>query len=62
MADVEIDPKRRGETLSLDEFARLADRLYAVRSVHPDTSHPSLSPRVPPRYGEKHGEGAEDDR
>lgn len=29
LTDVRIDPKRRGETLSLDEFARLADRLHA---------------------------------
>jgi len=33
LADVEIDPKRRGETLSLDEFARLADHLHAMRAA-----------------------------
>ncbi len=33
LADVGIDPKRRAETLNLDEFARLADHLYAMQVV-----------------------------
>jgi 16S rRNA (adenine1518-N6/adenine1519-N6)-dimethyltransferase len=33
LMDLDIDPKRRGETLSLDEFARLADRLYAMHVI-----------------------------
>ena len=35
LTDADIDPKRRGETLSLDEFARLADRLFAMRVISP---------------------------
>ena len=35
LADVGIDAKRRGETLSLDEFASLADRLHAMQIVPP---------------------------
>ncbi|MDD5558106.1 16S rRNA (adenine(1518)-N(6)/adenine(1519)-N(6))-dimethyltransferase RsmA [Candidatus Methylomirabilis sp.] len=35
LVDADIDPKRRGETLSLDEFARLADRLYAMHVISP---------------------------
>ena len=26
-----IDPKRRGETLSLEEFAKLADEIYNIK-------------------------------
>ena len=62
LVDADIDPKRRGETLSLDEFARLADRLYAMRVVPLDTPHPPLSPRVPHGCGEDHGEGTDDGR
>lgn len=40
LVDADIDPKRRGETLSLDEFARLADHLYAMHAVSPQ---PALS-------------------
>jgi hypothetical protein len=36
LLDADIDPKRRGETLHLDEFARLADRLHAMSAVVPD--------------------------
>ena len=35
LVDVDIDPKRRGETLNLDEFARLADHVYAMRAISP---------------------------
>src|SRR5574337_43267 len=35
LMDVDIDPKRRGETLSLDEFARLADRLHTMHAISP---------------------------
>jgi len=35
LADVSIDPKRRGETLDLTEFARLADHLHAMHVVTP---------------------------
>src|SRR5574337_1572338 len=35
LVDADIDPKRRGETLSLDEFARLADRLSAMHAISP---------------------------
>ena len=41
---VNIDPKRRGETLDLTEFARLADHLDATGMVPPDAPHPPLSP------------------
>lgn len=30
----EIDPKRRGETLSIEEFGRLSDELYSFYSQH----------------------------
>ena len=30
-AEAEIDPKRRGETLSLEEFARLSDKIYEYK-------------------------------
>ena len=29
--EAEIDPKRRGETLSLEEFARLSDKITELR-------------------------------
>jgi len=58
LLDVNIDPKRRGETLTLDEFARLADHLDAMGRFPPDSPHPPLSPTG----GEDQGEGAEDDR
>lgn len=36
LADVDIDPKRRGETLTLDEYVRLADRLHpTLVGAHP---------------------------
>lgn len=35
LMDAGIDPKRRGETLSLDEFARLADRVFAMGAISP---------------------------
>lgn len=35
LADVGIDPKRRGETLDLPEFAKLADHLRATQVVTP---------------------------
>jgi len=56
--DVDIDPKRRGETLTLGEFARLADHLDAMGTFPPDPPHPPLSPTG----GEDQGEGADDDR
>ncbi|MGH7731482.1 MAG: 16S rRNA (adenine(1518)-N(6)/adenine(1519)-N(6))-dimethyltransferase RsmA [Candidatus Eiseniibacteriota bacterium] len=37
---VRIDPQRRGETLTLDEFARLA-RAAAERGIEPSTNHPT---------------------
>lgn len=40
LVDADIDPKRRGETLSLDEFARLADRLYAIHTISPQQAIP----------------------
>ncbi|HWQ68369.1 MAG TPA: 16S rRNA (adenine(1518)-N(6)/adenine(1519)-N(6))-dimethyltransferase RsmA [Patescibacteria group bacterium] len=40
LADAGIDPKRRGETLNLDEFAQLADRLYAMRVISPRQALP----------------------
>ncbi|ERN53518.1 16S rRNA (adenine(1518)-N(6)/adenine(1519)-N(6))-dimethyltransferase RsmA [Alkalihalophilus marmarensis] len=30
LAEADIDPKRRGETLSIEEFAKLSDRLYKI--------------------------------
>ncbi|WP_188390090.1 16S rRNA (adenine(1518)-N(6)/adenine(1519)-N(6))-dimethyltransferase RsmA [Priestia taiwanensis] len=30
LAEIGIDPKRRGETLSIEEFARLSDSLYTI--------------------------------
>ncbi|MCA1032846.1 16S rRNA (adenine(1518)-N(6)/adenine(1519)-N(6))-dimethyltransferase RsmA [Bacillus timonensis] len=30
LQEVEIDPRRRGETLSIEEFGRLSDRLYPL--------------------------------
>jgi len=56
--DVDIDPRRRGETLTLEEFARLADHLDAMGTFPPDAPHPPLSPT----RGEDQGEGADDDR
>ncbi len=35
LVDAGIDPRRRGETLSLDEFAGLADHLHSMRVVPP---------------------------
>ena len=35
LADVGIDPKRRGETLNLDEYARLADHLHTMQGLPP---------------------------
>ncbi|MGH7412384.1 MAG: 16S rRNA (adenine(1518)-N(6)/adenine(1519)-N(6))-dimethyltransferase RsmA [Candidatus Methylomirabilis sp.] len=35
LLEVNIDPKRRGETLDLQEFARLADQLDAMEVVRP---------------------------
>lgn len=40
LADAGIDPKRRGETLNLDEFAQLADRLYAMGVISPRQALP----------------------
>jgi 16S rRNA (adenine1518-N6/adenine1519-N6)-dimethyltransferase len=40
LEDADIDQKRRGETLSLDEFARLADRLHAMRVISPRQALP----------------------
>ncbi|CBE69233.1 MAG: ribosomal RNA small subunit methyltransferase A [Candidatus Methylomirabilis oxygeniifera] len=40
LADAGIDPKRRGETLNLDEFAQLADRLYAMGITSPRQALP----------------------
>jgi 16S rRNA (adenine1518-N6/adenine1519-N6)-dimethyltransferase len=37
---VRIDPQRRGETLTLDEFARLA-RAAAEREIEPSPNHPT---------------------
>ena len=56
--DVDIDPKRRGETLTLGEFAKLADHLDAMGTFPSDPPHPPLSPTG----GEDQGEGADDDR
>lgn len=39
LAEEKIDPKRRGETLALDEFARLADHLHATRALSPPSGH-----------------------
>src|SRR5574337_2102028 len=50
LVDADIDPKRRGETLSLDEFARLADRLYAMGMLPTDPPH--LNP-LPQGGGER---------
>ncbi|WP_239993239.1 16S rRNA (adenine(1518)-N(6)/adenine(1519)-N(6))-dimethyltransferase RsmA [Candidatus Methylomirabilis limnetica] len=58
LVDADIDPKRRGETLSLDEFAKLADRLHAMGMFLPTPPHSPLSPTV----GEDQGEGTDDDR
>ncbi|MDE2484470.1 MAG: ribosomal RNA small subunit methyltransferase A [candidate division NC10 bacterium] len=40
LVDAGIDPKRRGETLHLDEFAQLANRLYAMHVVSPQQALP----------------------
>jgi 16S rRNA (adenine1518-N6/adenine1519-N6)-dimethyltransferase len=40
LADAGIDQKRRGETLNLDEFAQLADRLYAMGVISPQQALP----------------------
>ncbi|MBI2882560.1 MAG: ribosomal RNA small subunit methyltransferase A [Candidatus Methylomirabilis oxyfera] len=40
LADAGIDSRRRGETLNLDEFARLADRLYAMCVISPPQALP----------------------
>jgi len=58
LLEVDIDPKRRGETLDLHEFARLADHLDAMGMFPPDPPHPPLSPTG----REDQGEGADDDR
>ena len=29
--NADVDPKRRGETLSLEEFATLADEIYKIK-------------------------------
>jgi len=58
LARVDIDPKRRGETLALTEFARLADHLHATGMSPPEPLPPPLSPTG----GAKQGEGADDDR
>jgi 16S rRNA (adenine1518-N6/adenine1519-N6)-dimethyltransferase len=44
-----IDPNRRGETLDLDDFARLADHLYAAghRASPPTPAHRTRSQRQP---------------
>ncbi len=41
LLDIGIDPRRRGETLSLDEFARLADHLHAMK-VGPAAQHQNV--------------------
>lgn len=40
LGDADIDPRRRGETLNLNEFARLADRLHAMRTISPQQALP----------------------
>jgi 16S rRNA (adenine1518-N6/adenine1519-N6)-dimethyltransferase len=35
LVETDIDPMRRGETLTLDEFAKLADRLFAMQAILP---------------------------
>ena len=49
LLDVKIDPKRRGETLDLQEFARLADQLDAMEVAQPgqdpDTADEDLGDR-----------------
>ena len=49
LLDVNIDPKRRGETLDLIEFARLADQLDAIEVAQPgqdpDTADEDLGDR-----------------
>ena len=62
LVDADIDPKRRGETLNLEEFARVADRLHAMRAVLLDTPHPPLSLRVPLGCGEDQAERADDNQ
>jgi 16S rRNA (adenine1518-N6/adenine1519-N6)-dimethyltransferase len=52
LCDAGIDPKRRGETLTLDEFASLADHLSAMGMLLPDPPQSSLSPTGEEDQGE----------
>lgn len=54
LADADIDPMRRGETLDLEEFARLADHLHSMGAGDPD---PASSSPHPEDAGEERGKG-----
>lgn len=56
--DIDIDPKRRGETLTLEEFATLADQLDAMGILPTDPPYPPLYPTG----REDQGEGTDDHR